>query len=34
MKTINGKKYYIHFESDEYYLVSIKKDSPKFKLDK
>jgi len=36
MKTIKIDKttYYIHFESLEYYLVSIKKDSSKFKIDK
>jgi hypothetical protein len=36
MKTIkiNKTTYFIHFESIEYYLVSIKKDSSKFKIDK
>jgi hypothetical protein len=36
MKTIKIDKttYYIHFESADYYLVSIKKDSSKFKIDK
>jgi hypothetical protein len=36
MKTIkiNKTTYYIHFESLEYYLVSVKKDSAKFKIDK
>lgn len=36
MKTIkiNKTTYYIHFESADYYLVSIKKDSSKFKIDK
>ena len=31
---INKTTYYIHFESLDYYLVSIKKDSSKFKIDK
>lgn len=26
--------YYIHYETLEYYLVSVKKDSSKFKIDK
>ena len=36
MKTIKIDKttYYIHFESLDYYLVSVKKDSSKFKIDK
>ena len=36
MKTIKIDKitYYIHFETLDYYLVSIKKDSSKFKIDK
>ena len=36
MKSIKIDKttYYIHFETLEYYLVSIKKDSAKFKIDK
>ena len=36
MKTIKIEKitYYIHHETLEYYLVSIKKDSSKFKIDK
>ena len=36
MKSIKIYKttYYIHFESLEYYLVSLKKDSSKFKIDK
>jgi len=36
MKTIKIDKttYHIHFEALEYYLVSIKKDSSKFKIDK
>jgi hypothetical protein len=36
MKTIKIDKtiYFIHFETLEYYLVSIKKDSSKFKIDK
>ena len=31
---IDKKTYYINFESLDYYLVSIKKDSSKFKIDK
>ena len=31
---INKTTYYIHFESLDYYLVSLKKDSSKFKIDK
>jgi hypothetical protein len=36
MKSIKIDKttYYIHFESLEYYLVSLKKTSSKFKIDK
>ena len=36
MKTIKKNKttYYIHFETLDYYLVSKKKDSSKFKIDK
>ena len=36
MKTIKIDKttYYIHFETLDYYLVSLKKDSSKFKIDK
>ena len=36
MRSIKIEKttYYIHFESLDYYLVSIKKDSSKFKIDK
>jgi hypothetical protein len=31
---IDKTTYYIHYETLEYYLVSIKKDSSKFKIDK
>ena len=31
---IDKTTYYIHYESLEYYLVSIKKNSGKFKIDK
>lgn len=31
---IDKTTYFIHFESFDYYLVSIKKDSAKFKIDK
>ena len=31
---IDKTTYYIHFETLEYYLVSIKKNSSKFKIDK
>ena len=31
---INKTTYYIHYETLEYYLVSVKKDSSKFKIDK
>ena len=36
MKSIKIDKttYYIHFESLDYYLVSVKKNSSKFKIDK
>lgn len=36
MKTIkiNKTTYYIHFENNDYYLVSKTKDGSKFKLDK
>ena len=33
-KKIDDVIYYIHFESQKYYLVSKKKNSPKFKIDK
>jgi hypothetical protein len=32
--TIDGVKFYIHFESETYYLVSKTKTSAKFKIDK
>ena len=31
---IDKTTYYIHYETLEYYLVSVKKDSSKFKIDK
>ena len=31
---IDKTTYYIHFETLEYYLVSVKKDTAKFKIDK
>lgn len=31
---IDKTTYYIHYENLEYYLVSLKKDSAKFKIDK
>jgi len=31
---IEKTTYYIHYETVDYYLVSIKKDSSKFKIDK
>lgn len=32
--TIDGIKLYVHFETEEYYLVSKTKSSAKFKIDK